>query len=96
MDKTLPSFMFYEFEYNGYYLRIVPDRYYNNKDGEGLATVKSFMFVGFNDSKKTISYMYFYDFDLDVISDKGREDGASEKFKQKEMRSFLKTYFYWY
>ena len=96
LDREFYSFMFYEFEYKGYYLRIVPDRYYNNKNGDGFPTVKSFMLVGFNDSKKTISYMYFYDFDLDVISDKGTNDGASEALKQREMRNFLKTYFYWY
>ena len=70
--------------------------YYVNTNGEGIPTVKSFMLVGFNDSKKTITYMYYYNFDLDCISDKGSRKDATYELKLQEMHSFLKTYFYWY
>ena len=97
LNKERSDFMLCEFEYRGYDLKIVPDlTYWKNKDGEGIPTVKSFMMVGFNDAKSTITYLYFYDFDLDCISYEGSLEGATYEFKLKEMRSFLKTYFYWY
>ena len=97
LDKERSDFMLFEFDYKGYDLRIVPDlTYWVNKDGEGFPTVKSFMMVGFNDSKNTIVYLYFYDFDLDCISYEGSLESATYEFKLKEMRRFLKTYFYWY
>ena len=97
LNKERSDFMLCEFDYKGYDLRIVPDlTYWTNKDGEGFPTVKSFMLVGFNDSKRTIAYLYFYDFDLDCISYEGSFESATYEFKLKEMRRFLKTYFYWY
>ena len=97
LDKERSDFMLCEFDYKGYDLRIVPDlTYWVNKDGEGIPTVKSFMMVGFNDSKNTIVYLYFYNFDLDCISYEGSFESATYEFKLKEMRRFLKTYFYWY
>ena len=97
LDKERSDFMLCEFDYKGYDLRIVPDlTYWVNKDGEGVPTVNSFMMVGFNDSKNTIVYLYFYDFDLDCISYEGSFESATYEFKLKEMRRFLKTYFYWY
>lgn len=97
LNQERSDFMLCEFDYKGYDLRIVPDlTYYVNKDGEGIPTVKSFMLVGFNDSKKTITYMYYYNFDLDCISDKGSRKDATYELKLQEMHSFLKTYFYWY
>lgn len=97
LNKEDPDFMLYEFDYKGYDLRIVPDlTYWRGKDGNGFPTVKSFMMVGFNDSKNTIAYLYYYDFDRDCISYEGSFKSATYEFKLKEMRSFLKTYFYWY
>lgn len=97
LQEERGGFILCNFEYKGYDLRIVPDlTYWVNKDGEGLPTVKSFMMVGFNNSKKAIAYFYYYDFDLDTISIEGEEDGATHELKLGEMRSFLKTYFYWY
>ena len=97
LQKERGGFILCDFEYKGYDLRIVPDlTYWVNKDGEGLPTVKSFMMVGFNNSKKAIAYFYYYDFDLDTISIEGEEEDATYEFKLGEMRSFLKTYFYWY
>ena len=97
LDKERSDFMLCKFDYRGYDLRIVPDlTYWVDKDGNGYPTVKSFMMVGFNDSKNSIVYLYFYDFDLDDISYEGSFESATYEFKLKEMRRFLKTYFYWY
>lgn len=97
LSEKRGGFIICDFDYNGYDLKIVPDlTYRTNKDGEGFPTVHSFMTVGFNDSKKAIAFLYYYDFDIDTISFEGEKEDATYEFKLKEMRHFLKTYFYWY
>lgn len=88
MDNNRYLFPLAEFEYKGYVFRIVPNR----KNYSGYITVKSFMIVGYNDSKKTICYLYFYDLDLDYMC----EGIATDDMKYKEMTDFIDRYFIWY
>lgn len=77
LEEPLGGFSVTTFVYRGYSLKIVPDyNYYKNS-----VTVHSFMMVGFNDERQSISYFYYYNFDLDYISN---------------MADFLGHYFYWY
>ena len=73
-----------EFTYKGYDMSIVPDEEYLD-----FRVCKSFMLVGYNDELHTVSYMYFYDSDLDYIA-------AEEDDPLEEMIVFVEDYFYWY
>ena len=77
------------FEYRGYSFSIVPDRDYYS---DGRLGCHSFMMVGYNDAEKKIAYLYFYDPDLDYLS----EENASEEEKQKRMSELIKDSFVWY
>ena len=77
------------FEYDGYSFSIVPDRDYNL---DGTLGCHSFMMVGYNDTKMKIAYLYFYDPDLDYLS----EENATEEEKQKRMPELIKDSFVWF
>lgn len=72
------------FEYEGYFFQIVPNP-------ECKACV-SFMMVGYNDTKKAIAYLYFYNIDQDYIL----YADASETEKQECMPKWIERYFVWY
>lgn len=76
------------FNYKGYTIQIVPNRnYWSN----GELTCKSFMMVGYNDSNKTIVYMYYYDFDHDYLYEENNKETREER-----MHRFIKVAFVWY
>lgn len=76
------------FNYKGYTIQIVPNRNYWS---DGKLTCQSFMMVGYNDSKKTIVYMYYYDFDIDYLYDK-----SDKETREEIMHRFIDVAFIWY
>lgn len=72
-DKSKYSIPKYEFSINSYNFK-VPDE---NENYEAIYP-KSFGIVGISDEKKSIAYLYFYDFDLDYIS--GDKDSSMANF----------------
>lgn len=69
----------YEFSVESYDFRIV-----NEEDKSKMGFPKSFGMIGVSEEKKSIAYLYFYDFDLDIIG------GENEK---NPMENFVKEYF---
>lgn len=72
------------FEYEGYFFQIVPN--------PECKACKSFMMVGYNDTKQAIAYLYFYNYDQDYIL----YADASETEKQECMPKWIERYFVWY
>ena len=72
-----------EFEYKGYYFKIVPDKEYID-----YCACKSFMLIGFNDETSRIVYMYYYDFDIDYIAEVGDD-------LEQQMCELIDTAFAW-
>lgn len=68
----------YEFQINSYDFKVVEE-----SDNYKAKYPKSFGIIGTSDEKKSIAYLYFYDFDLDYIG----EDNESP------MVDFVKEYF---
>lgn len=52
-----------EFDYRGYSLRVIPDADYIDH-----CACKSFAMLGVNEALRTVVYLYFYDFDIDLIA----------------------------
>ena len=57
-----------EFAYKDYTMKVVPDEDYID-----FCACKSFLLLGFNDHKRTIAYLYYYDFDIDYIAQVGED-----------------------
>ena len=72
-----------EFTYRDYTMKVVPDGEYID-----FCACKSFLMLGFNDEKHTIAYLYFYDFDVDLIASVGED-------LEEEMGSFIEFNFAW-
>ena len=72
-----------EFQYNGYTIKVVPDGEYLD-----YCACKSFMMLGYNDAECTIAYLYYWDFDIDYISEVGEDP-------QEEMGELIDTAFAW-
>lgn len=72
-----------EFEYKGYCFKIVPDQEYID-----YCACKSFVMIGFNDEISRITYMYYYDFDIDYIAEVGEN-------LEEEMCKLIDTAFAW-
>lgn len=72
-----------EFTINSYTFRVV-DQMANEHNKKNFMIPKSFGMIGTSDKKKSIAYLYFYDFDLDSI---GQQD------EEHPMENFVKTYF---
>ena len=87
LDEERHDLMFIDFTYRDYYLRFVKYEDYIRAD--------SFMMIGLNDEKKTISYHYFSEFDLDMLSYRGYMTSRVD-IKTQEMNDFLDRHFYWY
>lgn len=69
----------YEFSINTYNFKVV------GEEGKGNTEFpKSFGIIGTSDKKKSIAYLYFYDFDLDCIG---------KKNDKNPMENFVKDYF---
>lgn len=69
----------YEFSINSYDFKVIEE-----SDNDDTYYPKSFGMIGTSDDKRSIAYLYFYDFDLDCIGDKG---------EQSSMANFVKEYF---
>jgi hypothetical protein len=69
----------YEFLLNGYTFKVVAG---NEKNSTEFP--KSFGLIGTSDEKKSISYLYFYDVDLDYIG---------ERNEKSPMANFVNEYF---
>ncbi|OPJ65821.1 hypothetical protein [Clostridium chromiireducens] len=66
----------YEFSMNSYNFKVV------DQNGDYKAEYpKSFCIIGTSDEKKSVAYLYFYDFDLDYIEEYG--DNPMANFVQK-------------
>ncbi len=60
-----------EFEYKGYLMKVVPDQEYID-----YCACKSFLLIGFSDEKCAMAFLYFYDADIDYISERGEDPNA--------------------
>lgn len=69
----------YKFSINSYNFNVVEERDKDNTDYP-----KSFGMIGTSDEKRSIAYLYFYDFDLDYIGNKD---------EKSPMADFVKKYF---
>jgi len=69
----------YEFSIDSYNFKVVEESDKDNTDYP-----KSFGMIGTSDEKRSIAYLYFYDFDLDYIGDKD---------EKSSMANFVKKYF---
>lgn len=67
-----------EFSINSYNFRVIDDTQSSN-----IEFPKSFGIIGTSDDKKSIAYLYFYDFDLDYIGEE----------KDSSMADFVNKYF---
>ena len=78
------------FSYDGYQFKIVPywENYYKGFD----LSCTSFMMVGLNDSKKKISYLYYYNIEMDCLSEKNAKD---EELSNR-MIELIEDAFIWY
>ena len=77
-DKSKYYIPEYEFSIDNYDFKVVDG--YDNYQAE---YPKSFGMIGTSDKKKSISYLYFYDFDLDYI----------QESKESPMADFVKKYY---
>ena len=68
-----------EFSINTYNFRVI-----DSSQSSNIEFPKSFGIIGTSDEKKSIAYLYFYDFDLDYIGEENEEDS---------MFKFIKRYF---
>jgi hypothetical protein len=68
----------YEFSINSYDFKVV-----DGNDNYNAKYPKSFGMIGTSDEKKSIAYLYFYDYDLDYI----------ENDNESPMADFVKEYF---
>ena len=68
----------YEFSINNYDFKVVDE-----SDNYKAKYPKSFGMIGISDEKKSIAYLYFYDYDLDYI----------QKDNESPMANFVKKYF---
>lgn len=78
-DKELYFVPEYEFTINSYNFKVVEGT--NKRKAE---YPKSFGMIGTSDEKRSIAYLYFYDYDLDYIGQKGEKN---------PMANFVKQYF---
>lgn len=78
-DEGLYIIPEYEFSINSYKFKVVKESDKDNTDYP-----KSFGMIGTSDEKKSIAYLYFYDFDLDYIGNKD---------EKSSMANFVKKYF---
>lgn len=67
----------YEFSVNSYTFKVVDE----NEKYKGEFP-KSFGMIGTSDEKKSIAYLYFYDFDLDCISDEDNDSSMAEFIRE--------------
>jgi hypothetical protein len=77
-DKSKYYIPDYEFSINSYNFRVA-----NGNDNYSAKYPKSFAMLGTSDEKKSIAYLYFYDYDLDYI----------ENDSENPMGKFVKKYF---
>lgn len=78
-DKVKDIIPEYEFSINSYTFKVVAENEKSNTEFP-----KSFGMIGTSEEKKSIVYLYFYDFDLDYI---GQEND------RHPMANFVKQYF---
>ncbi len=78
-DKVKDIIPEYEFSINSYTFKVVADH-----EKSKTEFPKSFGMIGTSEEKKSIAYLYFYDFDLDYI---GQEND------RHPMANFVKKYF---
>lgn len=72
-----------EFEYKDYRIKVVPDDAYT-----GMSSCKSFMMLGVNDDKCAVTYLYFYDPEIDCIA-------TAKEDRTAEMIDFIDENFSW-
>ena len=77
------------FTYKNYFFKIAPKYPYWTTSDDYCC--KSFTMLGLNDEKKSIAYLYFYDFDIDYLA----EPSSSEEYKNSRMQSLIETAFFW-
>lgn len=77
-DKNKYYIPEYEFSINNYDFKVV-----DGNDNYKAKYPKSFGMIGISDEKKSIAYLYFYDYDLDYI----------ENDNESPMVDFVKKYF---
>ena len=93
-DYTFPVA---EFSYQGYEFKIAytsASVYHSTgKNGERREHIypKSFTVVGFNDTKNSLAFLYFYDFDRDLLS--WAKD--SQEVRKGRMSRLIEEEFYW-
>ena len=93
-DYTFPVA---EFSYQGYEFKIAytsASVYYSTgKNGEKREHIypKSFTMVGFNDTKNSLAFLYYYDFDLDFLS----WAFESQEVRNGRMPRLIEEEFYW-
>lgn len=88
-DYTFPVA---EFSYDGYEFKIAytSASVYRSTKEEHIYP-KSFTMVGFDDKNNSIAFLYYYNFDLDVLCFKDDE----EEYKNGRMQKLIEEEFYW-
>lgn len=92
-DYTFPVA---EFSYDGYEFKIAytsASVYHStgkNSEKEYIYP-KSFTMVGFDDKNNSIAFLYYYDFDLDILCSKGDK----EEYKNGRMQKLIEEEFCW-
>ena len=78
------------FTYKDYDFRIAP-KAYTDEEGKVSYLCKSFTMIGYNETLRSVAYLYFYDFDLDYLSEKS----DSQEDINKRMPKLIEESFYW-
>jgi len=73
----------YEFSMKSYDFKVV-----DGNDKSKAEYPKSFGMIGTSDEKKSIAYLYFYDYDLDYIGEKGEKSPMSNFVKKNFKQDF--------
>lgn len=82
-----------EFTYKNYNFKIaLTERaVYHSSDGRVDYSPKSFTMVGTNDADKSLAFLYYFDFDIDWLC----ERGATQEEKNECMPNLIEEVFFW-
>lgn len=89
-DLPYVDFPVATFTYEDYSFRIAPTPQTKESTGETYYMCKSFVMIGYNESIKSVAYLYYHDFDIDFLYSTDSSDDINEV-----MPKLIKDSFYW-